>query len=258
MTTLEELRAVYKRAQELAAESLDWARRVILPGLGATLREFPAPMGATPNAVYAGGESFGRRGAITKYPEAGRWMATCKKGIDDEVGLFNFNPFDTYSSVWGAQWSWVDARKCAERALAAAGYSSFGSQHDIDKIVLLFLVRSIGTGALRRLLVRAARSTPGVSPGCALNDLCWKTGIDLHQGQQTDSVVRLRVWKALAQSTFGALCQGEVWDFCAPGPARNALIRPAPSGIYTQLASLSRAAHRGGPKWTGPWPGRIT
>ncbi len=256
MITVAQIRDLEDRGRKQAAESLYFARRVVIPQCGASLFEFQTPMNATHNAVYAGGESFGRRHAITKYPEAGRWMATCKRGVDDEAGVFDFDPLDTRSSVWGVQKSWESARACAERGLKKAGYKPFASHQDPDRRMMMFLVRSVGTGCLRRMLTRAHAHWPLENVGAALYNLARDPGINLAAGQQTDEIVRLRVFRAYYQTTFDVELRGEVVDLTAPAPKRPADIVFVPSGLYTRLAQLSARAKRQGPRPTGPWPGR--
>lgn len=255
MMTIAELRELEDQAKKQAAQALYFARMVVIPQCGASLSEFPVPMNATHNAVYAGGESFGRRHAITKYPEAGRWMATCKKGLDDEVGVFGFNPFDTRSSVWGVQKSWESARACAERGLRKAGYRPFSSHSDADMRMLMFLVRSVGTGCLRRMLTKARKFWPKEAVGTGLYTLVRAPDVALQAGQQTDEIVRLRVFRAYYQSSFDVELPGEVVDLTAPAPKRPDDIVPPPAGIYTNLKQLSAIARRQGPRPTGLWPG---
>lgn len=251
---------ILSRARRQRDDSVHWARTRMLPWVGASMREFPTPMPATWNAIYAGGESAGRREVITGYPEAGRWQATCRKHGDDECGDSNFDPFDSRASAWGVQRCWWVARRYAEKHLRTVLGGKLDRLAPKDHIVLLYLVRSIGPRAMMNAVVQAVRFAP--RKNVVLEDLSnWmfyaaRSAVADYRpwcGQQDPEIVRLRVMRACLQVEVGTLAVGEVVALDEPPCRRPSDLRPCPRDIYTNLKGLAAIARRQGQQPTGPW-----
>jgi hypothetical protein len=226
----------------------------VLDCYGPILKRFPYPIHPSILALYIWHESNNQRWALTKYPEFGLAMATCKYKIDDEVSRHNFDPADSVSHLWGIQQSFAEGIPVVSRHLVNYGYVSLSSLSVPDQIVLLLAPRIYGYGCLKQLLKKSFTNKYARRPIIAITEMLSNDDNKVKCGVQSSDVVKLRwAWGTTMVLRAEEVGIGNPFDKLQPPIVRTPDILPVPRGFYDDIEGFARKAKREGAKCAGSW-----
>jgi len=241
-------------ARDLIAENVKTAIARVLPRYGKTIRELEGPIPGPDAVLYCARESGGVRWTLTKYPEAGLFQLTVRKG-DNEADRYDVDPFDPVANVYGAQRAFGEQMQPIDRWLLQYGFPVLALHPIEDAICLTMAHRAIGIGCLRNL-IRVSRGLGDLAPMAIrrwLDDP--EHDPSPFSGQQSPAIVRFRFAWCRLEPFDGPKAIGLAgWPrYQRDPPLRPLVSARKPRDLECRLTYYRNAARRAGPRPTGAW-----
>lgn len=252
-------------------EIIENARDVILPRYGASIRRLRGPLAQAMLAILAASESRGKRWITTPqqgkpprvWREAGLTQRTCQPNRKRRTAWYadcerdNFDPFDAFSNLWGAQKMCARSLSMIVGTVRRAGWNTrTKSLPTADAFMLLYLTHSIGRAGTKRAILRAGQAglAKTHTPGAAVAQWIDRPAAALMKwGTMPIDLVRLRVARALQLVSRAGETGIPLPTAVDPEAPRPADVLPCPPDLYEHLDELAAAAKAQGPRATGAW-----